>query len=105
MSPGSGPYEISTTRDTRVGRSLHETRDLRPKKVSANTDDPHPIWDVKRLPNGNYFLSVRGAPTGVEEDRVVALLIEQEHKVEWCLEELRPGLLRYLWHTVRWIEN
>lgn len=100
MSPGSGPYEISTVEGTRVGRSLHETMDLAPKKVLANTDDPHPIWVVERLPNGNYYLYIRGAPTADERDFLVALLIEQERKIEWCLEELEPGLLRYLRHLV-----
>ncbi len=96
MSPGSGPYEISTTQGTRVGRSLNETKDLGPKRVLADTDDPHPIWVVERLPNGKYFLYVRGAPTADVESSVRALLIQQEHKVEWELEELKPGLLRYL---------
>lgn len=96
MSPGSGPYEISTVRDTRVGRSLHETMDLAPKAVFTNTDDPHPIWVVEKLPNGKYFLYIRGAPTADERDKLVALLIQQEQKVEWVLEELEPGLLRYL---------
>ncbi len=90
----SNVYGIFTTRDTRVGRSLNEIHDLEPKRVLVNTDDPDPAWVVEKLPNGNYYLYAKGAPTGALKNGVFAFVIDQERKVEWRLEDHPDGLTR-----------
>ncbi|KAF9445184.1 hypothetical protein P691DRAFT_777752 [Macrolepiota fuliginosa MF-IS2] len=81
--PGSGPYEIANCNGDIIGRLLTETHDLAPKPVCAGTTDPHPIWDIRRLENGRYILSNRGAPTANIDDWLFALLQHQEKRTEW----------------------
>ncbi|KAF9445183.1 hypothetical protein P691DRAFT_284150 [Macrolepiota fuliginosa MF-IS2] len=93
-TPGSGPYEITDCDGHRIGRAMNETHDLAPKAVHAGTDDPHPIWDVKRLDNKLYILGNRGAPTANINGWLYALLENLDEKTEWELVNVTEGVFQ-----------
>lgn len=88
MSLDSGYYRIFNG-DELVGRVLHETMDLTPKRVFNRTDDKDAVWIVEALRNGRHRLHAKGAPTAVGNNKpagpLVALLIGQGDAAEWRL--------------------
>lgn len=95
MTIPTGVYGIFTTADTRVGRAANEVKDVRPKRVFTNTDATDPTWVVEKLPNGNYLLCARNAPTAALDGGVFALIVDQIRRTEWRLQPVRDGLFRY----------
>jgi hypothetical protein len=91
---------IFTPGETKIGRAMNEINDLEPKKILVNTNDPDPVWGVEKLSDDSdhHYLYAKNAPTASDNGGVFALMIEQERKTKWRLEQRSNGLIRYLRH-------
>jgi len=84
ISPGR--YIISNPNGLAIGRSRREDLSLNPKRIiteSKDSDIDTILWDVKKLPNGNYILSIRGNPTAAIENNLYAVLLDYPAPTEW----------------------
>ncbi|KAF8882960.1 hypothetical protein BD779DRAFT_1626449 [Infundibulicybe gibba] len=85
----SGLYLISSRQDeVYVGRHFVEDLSLLPKRILSlphGVQAPRVSWIVEKLPNGRYRLRAGGAPTGVKDNLVFALLIDIFPAEEWVI--------------------
>ncbi|PIL29908.1 hypothetical protein GSI_07818 [Ganoderma sinense ZZ0214-1] len=65
MSLETGQYYIiSAEGGFPIGRNSREDRSLNPKGIFRLPEGTESVWDVEKLPNGNYTLKNRGAIVG-----------------------------------------
>jgi len=80
----SGQYYIRCE-DVFAGRNLAEDFSLLPKRVLCPTDTKPDLWEIERLHNGRYKLSVRKDPVGTIDNLLFAFLMEKEKADEWII--------------------
>ncbi|MFF0393267.1 I66 family serine proteinase inhibitor [Kitasatospora sp. NPDC004615] len=92
MGLESGYYTIQNGQDL-VGRRGIEDLSLRPKAIINQAGSADRPWVVEALPNGLYSLSAKGtrapiqdnAGTAIEDNKLVALLMDPQYAVQWQL--------------------
>ncbi|KAI0070849.1 hypothetical protein K474DRAFT_1712957 [Panus rudis PR-1116 ss-1] len=92
MTLEDGIYIIQNQREGKpsVGRDEREDKSLLPKKVITLPEGVlAPRWEVKKVDENKYRLSVRGAPTGILDDFVFAFLTDapSEKAENWHIQE------------------
>ncbi|PFH47694.1 hypothetical protein AMATHDRAFT_151492 [Amanita thiersii Skay4041] len=93
MALRTGRYFIHNGTDL-VGRNLREERFLRPKAICNKTNDAEPQWDIEVLRNGRYRMYAKGVPVGIQDGRVVALVLDIKEAEEWRIVQV-PGPDRF----------
>jgi len=89
MSLNNGIYIIQSkvSNGAHIGRFMIEDLSLLPKRIHAlpqGIQAPHLI--IHKLDNGKYTIKAGGAPTGVVDGRLFALLIDIHPATEWKIE-------------------
>ncbi|KDQ15369.1 hypothetical protein BOTBODRAFT_173862 [Botryobasidium botryosum FD-172 SS1] len=90
----SGEYIIEYLKfDQYIGRKFAEDKSLNPKQiVSIPPGVQAPKWQVEKIGDGKYKLSIGGAPTGVENREVYAFLMPDGNPVEeWLIQPFPEG--------------
>lgn len=104
MSLNSGRFSIFN-QGSLASRNRYKDHSLNPKGIFCPADGGKPgEWEFEKLENGRYILKCRGAPTGVEGDRVVAFLNNEDQVVEWNIIRQEPqGLYLYVGSFSKWL--
>lgn len=98
MSLESGHFTIFNEGSI-ASRSRNEDHSLNPKSIFCPAEADPDEWEFKKLDNGRFILNCRGAPTGVEDDKVVAYVNKEDQKKveEWTIIRREPeGLYMYV---------